>query len=246
MTKRSPRYLDYQIKWNSIDELNGLALGSCLGVMKLSFGILPFLSHSYRLLPVAVSCITQSGPVVVSKTKTLKEAASLGIGGPHTTAYQVLKRFVQVPNQIVIIEESKLLKAIEDDEIDCALVLHDQEHQALEKGLQVVSSVLDLWSQPVLPLGGFFASDGLDDKVMEYVIKDIQASLDWAIANPKESYAYIKRMTPSHLHERIQINLDRFINPSTLRFSNSEELAIEKLCTLFQLKHQSEWIWKKK
>jgi 1,4-dihydroxy-6-naphthoate synthase len=174
--------------------LNRLAAEGGADVVAVSLGAYPALAQAYRLLPHGASVGRGFGPVVVAKRPmTIAELAGarVGIPGRTTTAWLVLRLIQPAANgiEIPIFPFARIFEALEADEIDAALLIHEGRLVYPERGLHKVVDLGEWWEAQAglpLPLGVNVIRRALGPELVTRVSRVLRASIAWALQNRQE------------------------------------------------------------
>ena len=80
------------VTYADVDEVNGLAVGGALDVVKVSYAALPELLDRYALVPCGGAVGRGCGPLVLARSAaTPVEGATVAVPGERTTAYLLFR-----------------------------------------------------------------------------------------------------------------------------------------------------------
>jgi 1,4-dihydroxy-6-naphthoate synthase len=163
-------------------------------VVAISAGAYPSVADKYLLLPHGASVGRGFGPVVVAKQPlTLAELAGrrVAIPGLSTTAFLVL-RLMQpavVPVVVPIAPFSRVFEALEDGEVDAALLIHEGRLLFERRGCVAVAELGEWWLRETglpLPLGVNVIRRALGEPTVALVSDVLRAAIGYALDHRDE------------------------------------------------------------
>ena len=175
-------------------QLNRLALAGAADVVAISAGAYPLVADRYQLLPHGASVGRGFGPVVVApRALRPSELAGkrVGIPGLTTTAWMVLQLIEPraVPVEIPILPFGRIFEAVENGEVDAALLIHEGRLIYPQRGLHLVVDLGVWWREVVglpLPLGVNVIRRGLGPALIAVVSEALRRSIRWATEHRAE------------------------------------------------------------
>jgi 1,4-dihydroxy-6-naphthoate synthase len=208
-----------------IDVLNGWAeAGSLtmacmtrrLDVVKVSYGVLPWLLDEYRLLHSGSALGRGCGPLVLTRPAAALDVstARVAVPGLRTTAY-LLFRFWAAERggvgEVVVMPFDKIMPAVAAGEVDAGLVIHESRFTYPSFGLEAVQDLGDWWEETTglaIPLGAIVARRSLDTDAIDAAVR---ASVEHAWAHPSspELAAYLREhaqeMDPAVQRQHVEL-----------------------------------------
>jgi 1,4-dihydroxy-6-naphthoate synthase len=174
--------------------LNGLAEAGGADVVAVSAGAYPSFADKYLLLPHGASVGRGFGPVVVAKRPmTLADLAHrrVAIPGFSTTAFLVL-RLMQpavVPVFVPIAPFRRVFEALDQGEVDAALLIHEGRLLFENRGCVAVAELGEWWLGKTglpLPLGVNVIRRALGQENIMQVSAVLRAAIAYALDNRGE------------------------------------------------------------
>ena len=168
-----------------IETLNQRALAAELEVTAISVHAYAYVAKDYAFMPCGASIGDRYGPLVVSKAPIENlEGKRIAIPGKMTTAYLTLSLFQ--PNfEAETRPFDKILDAVQQDEVDAGLIIHEGQLTYAREGLHKVIDLGEWWYEETglpLPLGANVIRRDLGTekirKITTLLKQSIQYSLD--------------------------------------------------------------------
>ena len=178
-------------------QLNRTAAEGGADVVAISAGAYPACAERYQLLPHGASVGRGFGPVVVAKAPIAAGALAgkrVGVPGLTTTAWLVLRLIEPraIPVEIPIVPFGRIFDAVENSEVDAALVIHEGRLLYPQRGLSLVVDLGVWWQEHVglpLPLGVNVIRRGLGAPAVAAVSDLLRQSIRWALTHRQEMIA---------------------------------------------------------
>ena len=214
------------VRYEDVDVLNGLALGDGLDVVKVSYGMLPWLPDDWVRLRSGGALGRGCGPLVVSRDELREPVA---IPGERTTAYLLLRLWLGRTPEVVVMPFDRIMPAVRDGTVGSGLVIHESRFTYPSYGLRAVADLGEVWEERTglpVPLGAIVARRTLD---VEAVDAAIRASVEYAWAHPEASRSYVlshaQEMDPAVVDAHIAL----YVNEFTRDLGDEGERAVREL-----------------
>lgn len=215
-----------------IETLNRRALNAELEVTAISVHAYAYVAKDYALMPCGASIGDRYGPLVVSKAPmdTL-EGKRVAIPGKMTTAYLTLRLFQ--PNFAVEVRPfDKILEAVQQDEVDAGLIIHEGQLTYAREGLHKVIDLGEWWYEETglpLPLGANVIRRNLGSetiaKVTALLKQSIQYSLDHRVRGLEYAMTYARDME-TELADKF---VGMYVNDYTLDYGDKGRAGVREL-----------------
>ena len=215
-----------------IETLNRRALNAELEVTAISVHAYAYVAGDYALMPCGASIGDRYGPLVVSKTpmNTL-EGKRIAIPGKMTTAYLTLSLFQ--PNfEAETRPFDKILEAVQQDEVDAGLIIHEGQLTYAREGLHKVIDLGEWWYEETglpLPLGANVIRRNLGTetihKVTSLLKQSIQYSLDHRVRGLEYAMTYARDME-TELADKF---VGMYVNDYTLDYGDKGRAGVREL-----------------
>lgn len=245
--------LKYSTSYYDLEELNFRSIQEDGDILKISFNTLGKILDNYILLPVGSCLGFHNGPKIVAKRKfPLSELNNkrIGIPGTNTSSYMLFKLLTPAAREELIFPYQELPDQVLNDNVDCALTIHESRFQIEEMGLTEIGDLFDLWAERTaapLPLGGIVAKRSLGAATISQIILDIKQSL--LMANKQNlGLNYAQEFSFNKDLRFIKKNIDLYVNEETLDLSSTGIGAIQTLLDLgyeagFFPKPRHDWLF---
>lgn len=222
-------------------ELNALAAAEGADVVAVSAGAYPAFAEKYLLLPHGASVGRGFGPVVVAREPiSLAGLAGkrVGIPGLTTTAWLVL-RLMQpdlMPVVVPIVPFARVFEALEQGEIDAALLIHEGRLLYEARGFCLIAELGQWWLANTglpLPLGVNVIRRALGPRTVAAVSAVLREAIAYALVHREQVIRNLvgedrgdKALAQAELLDRY---LGMYANDDTLRMAADVRQAIELL-----------------
>lgn len=215
-----------------IETLNRRALAAELEVTAISVHAYAYVAKDYMFMPCGASIGDQYGPLVVSKTPidTL-EGKRVAIPGEMTTAYLTLSLFQ--PNfEAETRPFDKILDAVQQDEVDAGLIIHEGQLTYAREGLHKVIDLGEWWYEETglpLPLGANVIRRDLGTekirKITALLKQSIQYSLDHRSRGLEYAMTYARDMETDLADKFVGM----YVNDYTLDYGEKGRAGVREL-----------------
>ncbi|HNS13058.1 MAG TPA: 1,4-dihydroxy-6-naphthoate synthase [Bacteroidia bacterium] len=218
-----------------VESLNRKAFDSVLDITKLSFFAYGFLSNEYQLLDAGAALGYGVGPLLISKKKFSDpkvEIKSVAIPGKYTTANFLFSLFfpdLKIKNEMHF---SLIEDAVLKGQVDAGVIIHENRFTYADKGLHQIVDLGSKWeeitSSPI-PLGGIAVRRSLSQDLKLKINSLVQKSVEYAIANPLSSGAFVKSHAQEMHPEVIMQHIGLYVNNSSIDIGNKGRDSIYML-----------------
>jgi 1,4-dihydroxy-6-naphthoate synthase len=224
-----------------IESLNQLAMQGDIEVTAISAGAYPRLAHQYRIMACGASVGRSYGPMLLSRSiKDLigLEGKRIGIPGEYTTAYLLLRTYLSVPFEPVIVSFDKIGDAVGSGEVDAGLFIHEVQLTWKAEGYTNLLDLGEAWTKDTglpIPLGLDVVNRSLGDETAKQVAKAFQASIRYAISHEDDAVDYALPFGRGIDADTCRRFVRMYVNQDTI---NMGEEGVQALQTLYQRAHQ--------
>ena len=240
--KIDTRGLEFAHQRHDTLALNELASADDIDITAVSIHAYADIADRYLLLPHGGSIGVNYGPLVLSREKLgLGDLAGrkISVPGYSTTAYLVFKlicpRFEPVIIPITPFERT--FDALNNGEVEAAVVIHEGNLTYRERGFQKIVDLGEWWWRETglpLPLGGNVIRKGLGPAKIAVVSDLLRQSIAYALNHREEVMDYLlARETRSDPALKDRSLLDRYLslyaNHDTLEYPAAARRGIEEL-----------------
>ncbi len=226
-----------------VESLNKKANATELDVTKLSYHAFAYLTHQYKLLNAGSALGFGVGPLLISKNPSYVEAyehtsirayehASIAMPGVLTTANFLLSLALPNAKNKKVMVFSEIEDALLRDEVDLGLIIHENRFTYQEKGLLKVLDLGEFWEreyQSAIPLGGIVVNRKLPDETQCAIDRVLRRSVEYAFANPKSSYDFVRQHSQEMSEEVMYKHIDLYVNKYSVNLGEEGRKAIYRL-----------------
>jgi 1,4-dihydroxy-6-naphthoate synthase len=218
-----------------VETLNQKAFRAELDVTKLSYFAYAMVSEKYQLLNSGSALGFNCGPLLISKKDidlSLIRNYSIAVPGEHTTANFLFSiAFPEARNKKEMIF-SEIEDAIMQDKVDAGVIIHENRFTYEKKGLKKLIDLGEYWEgkthRPV-PLGGIAIKRSLPDELKHKVDAIIKRSVEFALADPRSGYDYIKKNAQEMDEEIIYKHIGLYVNKFSVDLGNEGKDAVNMM-----------------
>lgn len=231
--------LDFYPVIEDVESLNKKALQGELDVTKLSYFAFAQLTHQYKLLNAGSALGFGVGPLLITKNKDFSEVLihnsqftthnSIGIPGELTTANFLLSLALPKATNKIVMLFSEIENALLNDEIDLGLIIHENRFTYQDKGLHKVLDLGEFWEKnyhSAIPLGGIVVNRKLDTDTQLKIDRVLKRSVEYAFANPKSSYDFVRLHSQEMSEEVMYKHIDLYVNKYSVNLGEEGRKAI--------------------
>jgi 1,4-dihydroxy-6-naphthoate synthase len=218
-----------------VEELNNRAFDNDLDVTKLSYFAFAFISENYQLLNAGSALGYKCGPLLISKKEiplTELKNYSVAIPGKHTTANFLFSiAFPDATNKKEMLF-SDIEDAILQDKVDAGVIIHENRFTYGQKGLVKLIDLGEYWETQTrmpIPLGGIAIKRSFPDEVKKKVDRVIRRSVEYAFANPRSAYDFIKSNAQEMNEEVMYKHIELYVNKFSIDLGEEGKNAVDTM-----------------
>lgn len=180
-----------------IESLNRRALAAELDVTAISAATYPEVAGHYVIMDSGASMGKGYGPILVTRFPVgdLK-GKTIAVPGIRTTAYLLLRLFLQGEFQVKEVPFDKISDAVLDGKVDAGLLIHEGQITYQQMGLHRVMDMGELWLQETglpLPLGINVIRRDLGPRLGREISDALRRSIAYAREHTDEAVCYALR-----------------------------------------------------
>ena len=218
-----------------VETLNQMAFQYQMDITKISYHAFGHLRDHYALLHSGGALGKGCGPLLVTRTDKKKIdliSRSIAIPGELTTAYLLLRLYEPKIDNIVVMPFHKILQAVQKEEVDAGLIIHESRFTYKRFGLKKILDLGDWWEQfsgyPI-PLGGIIVKRTLGGKIASIIEEGIRQSIYYAQKHPEETHIYIHQHAQEIEHSVTQQHIHLYVNEYSVDIGPQGEKAVRFL-----------------
>ena len=215
-----------------IETLNQRALAAELEVTAISVHAYAYVAKDYVFMPCGASIGDQYGPLVVSKTPIDTLAGKrIAIPGKMTTAYLTLSLFQ--PNfEAETRPFDKILDAIQQDEVDAGLIIHEGQLTYAREGLHKVIDLGEWWYEETglpLPLGANVIRRNLGTPKIREITALLKQSIQYSLEHRERGLAYAMTYARDMETALADKFVGMYVNDYTLDYGEKGRAGVREL-----------------
>lgn len=225
-----------------VESLNKKAQQAQLDITKLSYHAFAHLTHLYKLLNAGSALGFGVGPLLIKneeliinnehKSTQAYENMSIGIPGELTTANFLLSLAMPNAKNKKVMVFSEIENALLKGEIDLGLIIHENRFTYQDKGLVKVLDLGEFWESKyhsAIPLGGIVVNRKFDLTTQLKIDRVLKRSVEYAFANPKSSYDFVRQHSQEMSEEVMYKHIDLYVNKYSVNLGEEGRKAIYTL-----------------
>ncbi len=215
-----------------IETLNQRALAAELEVTAISVHAYAYVAKDYMFMPCGASIGDQYGPLVVSKAPMDTLAGKrIAIPGKMTTAYLTLSLFE--PNfEAEPRPFDKILDAVQQDEVDAGLIIHEGQLTYAREGLHKVIDLGEWWYEETglpLPLGANVIRRNLGPEKIRKITALLKQSIEYSLEHRESGLAYAMTYARDMETSLADKFVGMYVNDYTLDYGEKGRAGVREL-----------------
>lgn len=227
--------MEFDLKMADIEELNGDTLAGIPHISKISYAVFPLIAEKYRILNSGSALGRGNGPLLVSRRRIYPDEmrdAKVAVPGLHTTANLLMERLFPEAREKRPYLFSDIAEVVMSGECDAGVLIHEGRFVYAERGLQLIADLGREWEKRTglpLPLGAIAVSKELDAAAQSCAERLVRRSVEYAMANPKEPYRFVKSNARELDDEVIAKHIGLFVNRYSVDLGTEGRGAVKSL-----------------
>ena len=247
--------LEFDVQLQDVQTLNEWALEGRLDISKISYGVLPLVLDTYRLLNSGGALGMGVGPLLISNKKlnipegelgrSVVENTMIAIPGENTTAHflfslaypaashKVFMRFDEIENFVL-----NPPAAFAESSTDIlGVIIHENRFTYRDKGLHKIVDLGDYWEQTTgnpIPLGGIVIKQSAGYDIQQKVDGLIRQSVEYAFKHYPEITSYVKQHSQEMSEAVMRQHIDLYVNDFSIDLGNKGKAAVIKLLEVYE------------
>lgn len=231
---------------DDVEALNEAAGAARFELTKVSYGAIPYLLRSYRILRAGGALGRGCGPLVVAKPDaqgsvptlaTLPRNARIAIPGYKTTAYLLLRLALGREVEPVRMRFDHIVDAVARGEVDAGLIIHESRFTFGAAGLACVADLGAWWERETgrpIPLGAILVRRDVPWEDAATIDAIIRKSLAFAYSNGAAIAPYVREHAFEMDEDVMRAHIALYVNEYSVDLGDEGTAAIE---TLFERAH---------
>lgn len=215
-----------------IETLNQRALAAELEVTAISVHAYAYVAKDYVFMPCGASIGDRYGPLVVSKTPIDTLAGKrIAIPGKMTTAYLTLSLF-QTDFEAETRPFDKILDAVQQDEVDAGLIIHEGQLTYAREGLHKVIDLGEWWYAETglpLPLGANVIRRNLGTEKIGKITALLKQSIQYSLEHRERGLEYAMTYARDMETALADKFVGMYVNDYTLDYGEKGRAGVQEL-----------------
>ena len=215
-----------------IETLNQRALAAELEVTAISVHAYAYVAKDYAFMPCGASIGDQYGPLVVSKAPIDTLAGKrIAIPGKMTTAYLTLSLF-EPEFEAETRPFDKILDAVQQDEVDAGLIIHEGQLTYAREGLHKVIDLGEWWYEETglpLPLGANVIRRDLGTEKIREITALLKQSIQYSLEHRERGLAYAMTYARDMETALADKFVGMYVNDYTLDYGEKGRAGVQEL-----------------
>ena len=226
---------------DDVEALNEAARGARFELTKVSYGAIPYLLGSYRILRAGGALGRGCGPLLIAKPDaqgnvptiaTLPIGAKIAIPGALTTAYLLLRLALGHGVDAVPMRFDRIVDAVVKGDVDAGLIIHESRFTYAASGLASIADLGQWWETETgnpIPLGAILVRRDLADAAARKIDDTIRASLAFARANEAAVTPYVREHAFEMDEAVMRAHIALYVNEYSVDLGDAGTAAIGDL-----------------
>lgn len=229
--------LTFDITLADVEQLNRMVISGKPDISKISYGLLPRVLSSYRVLESGGALGRGVGPLLVAaREKTpadgALEALRIALPGQHTTAHMLFSLAYPMARQKIFMPFHEIEDAVINGSVDAGVIIHENRFTYADKGLYKWADLGEFWETHTgypIPLGGIVMRRDIPVEIMRKVDRVIRRSLEYARVHDPELPPFVcthaQEMNPEVMRKHISL----YVNDYSLSLGSQGRAAVWKM-----------------
>jgi 1,4-dihydroxy-6-naphthoate synthase len=229
---------------DDVEALNVAARERRYELTKVSYGAIPYLLDSYRILRAGGALGRGCGPLVVARPQpdgsapaltSLNPYARIAIPGELTTAYLLFRLAHRRAIDAVSMRFDRIVDAVARGEVDAGLIIHESRFTYQKSALVQVVDLGAWWEAETghpIPLGAILTRRDLHAATVTTIDATIRGSLDYAYANGAAVEPYVREHAFEMDEAVMRAHIALYVNQYSRDIGDDGIAAVEALFDL--------------
>lgn len=222
----------FDVEYHDIEQLNTRALQRSADITKCSTALLPYIDDKYRLLDSGSALGRGNGPLLVRRCGDSGIIRRIAVPGLYTTANALIGRLFPAIAERQPMLFSDIAEAVEYGQFDAGVLIHEGRFVYQRRNLELVADLGLEWEQRMnlpLPLGSIVVARDVDGTVAAEFEALLRRSIEYAMAHPEVSRAFIKSHAQELEDDVIDKHIALFVNDFSLSLGDEGRRAVREL-----------------
>jgi len=236
--------LSFEVVLEDVQTLNEWAKAGKLDISKISYGVLPLVLDTYKVLNSGGALGKGVGPLLITKGEPEKEVKDMliAIPGENTTAHILFSLAYPEAKHKQFMVFHEIEEAVLSGRVDAGVIIHENRFTYQLKGLSKIRDLGEYWEETVkvpIPLGGIIIRKNFDTALQEKVDRLINKSLAYAFDHYPELPDYVRRHSQEMSEQVMRQHIDLYVNQYSLNLGEEGKSAVNTMLQVYQQLHGS-------
>ena len=226
---------------DDVEALNEAARGARFELTKVSYGAIPYLLGSYRILRAGGALGRGCGPLLIAKPDaqgnvptlaTLPRGAKIAIPGALTTAFLLLRLALGHGVDAVPMRFDRIVDAVANGDVDAGLIIHESRFTYAASGLASIADLGQWWETETgnpIPLGAILVRRDQADATARKIDETIRASLGFAYADEAAVAPYVREHAFEMDEAVMRAHIALYVNEFSVDLGDAGMAAVGEL-----------------
>lgn len=234
--------LEVDVVLEDVQTLNEWALQGRLDITKISYGVLPLVLDSYRLLRAGGALGKGVGPLLITKKRNgingdEVDTSMIAIPGKNTTAHMLFSLAYPGAKQKRFMVFNEIEDAVLQNQVDAGVIIHENRFTYAQKGLSKLADLGEYWEQETgypIPLGGIVMKKSFDDALQQQVNTIIRRSCEYAFAYYPHISDYVQEHAQEMSEDVMRQHIDLYVNNYSVDLGDDGMAAVLKFMEIYR------------
>jgi len=230
-----------EVVLDDVEALNTAAREGRFALTKVSYGAIPYLLDTYRILRSGGALGRGCGPLVIVRPGAggtapslhdLPPDATFAIPGRYTTAYVLLRLALGRDPRVVEMRFDRIVDAVANGTVDAGLIIHESRFTYQRAGLAKAIDLGDWWESATgnpIPLGAILVRRDVPDDEARAVDEAIRRSLRFAREREDAIIDYVRAHAFEMDDDVMRAHIGLYVNEYSDDLGPSGIAAVEDL-----------------
>jgi 1,4-dihydroxy-6-naphthoate synthase len=240
---------EFIVRLEDVETLNELAINQQLDFTKVSYGVLPLILKSYKVLNSGSALGKGVGPLLISK-KIISfdeiDECTIAIPGENTTAHMLFSQaFPNAKNKVFKRYDEIENFVLDSGEKNLGVIIHENRFTYFDKGLQKIVDLGNFWEEKTgypIPLGGIVGKRNIDENKLMKVDWLIKKSIEYSFSNYPLITEYVKMHSQEMDIEVMKKHIDLYVNPYSMSLGEDGRNAVQNVLSVYNKSHSQKTV----
>jgi 1,4-dihydroxy-6-naphthoate synthase len=235
--------LHFDIRLADVEQLNRMVMAGTPDISKISYGLLPRVLSSYRVLDSGGALGRGVGPLLIAAREQdpadgALENLRIALPGQHTTAHMLFSLAYPQARQKVFMPFHEIEEAVIHGNVDAGVIIHENRFTYADKGLFRWADLGEFWETQTgypIPLGGIVMRRDIPVEIMRKVDRVIRRSLEFARAQDPILSDYVCANAREMDTDVMKKHIALYVNDFSLSLGGQGRAAVWKMLEVASL-----------